>query len=205
MEILTEVGKDEVRELSELLFPISSEKSEEHAEALYRRFKTLERIICADFGDLSELVGERCATHIKLLARISSRRKTERFKFGKMHTKAEIADYLKGLFLGLSVENLYVISLDAEGSVVSCDLVAVGTVNAAGVIPRQLVETAIKNNAESVILAHNHPGGNTTPSNEDTSLTMSLSKVLSKAGIKLAGHFIISGNSHCLIDIVMDV
>lgn len=204
MEFRTELGTDAVTELADLLRPVSSDKSQDHAEGLYRRFKTLERIICADFDDLREIVGERAATHIKLLARITARRRTENFKFGKRHTKAEIAEYLKGVFLGLSLENLYAVCLDSEGCVISCDLVAVGTVNAAGVIPRQLVEIAIKNNADSVILAHNHPGGNATPSNEDTSLTMSLTKVLSKAGIKLAGHFIISGNSHCLIDIVME-
>ena len=69
-----------------------------------------------------------------------------------------------------------------------------GTVSEAVAFPRKIVEGALKNNATSVILAHNHPGGIAEPSGNDNRLTDAVRKALLTIDISLQEHVIISDN-----------
>ena len=129
--------------------------------------------------------------YIKLLFAIASRRYTDSFKLGVSHTEGEIREYLKALFFGLSVETVYILSLDREGRVVSSDKISEGTVNASGVLPRGILERARKYGAMKIILAHNHPGGEAQPSEEDSDTMTAISQLLAISDIELCRGYIV--------------
>lgn len=163
------------------------------AEALFKKYRTVENIFTASCRELSIIVDEKTALYIKLLAFVTARRRTDKLVFGKAHNSAEIAEYFKAMFLGESVEKIYIISLDSRDRVVSCDLLGEGTVNASEILPRKAIEAATEASAASVIIAHNHPFGNTNASSDDVNLTKALSTLFTSCGIELKEHFIIAG------------
>ncbi len=185
-------------EIAELLRPILKEKADFCEERLLTRYQSLEGIFSASPDELAELVGSRAAAGINLLARITSRRLTEGFEFGKRHTDCELIDYLKALFIGLSEEHLYLISIGDNQAILSVDLISVGTVNSAAVIPRNIIEMALKRHAKSIMIVHNHPGGKAEPSSEDNGVASTLADVSAKAGIHFSGHIVIAGNKYMM-------
>lgn len=163
------------------------------AKNLLGKYGTIENSLTASVEELSVLVGERSAAYLKLLAYVTSRRATDRFAFGKKHSTAELAEYLKALFLGESVEKTYLISFDGSERIIGCDLLGEGTVNASEVMPRKAIEAAVRASAVSVSIAHNHPFGTTEPSNDDINITQSFAALFESCEIELRDHFIVAG------------
>lgn len=179
--------------LSHLISFASANNAEETARLLLDKFSLIEDTINTDVGVLLELVGEKTAVLLKLSAYVTSRRVTDGFAFMKKHTSAEIAEYCKAIYVGSSVESVYLICFDSTRRVVACELVGEGTVNASEVIPRRLLEAALRHSASSVILVHNHPFGTTNPSQADVNLTMSLGDLFRSVGVEFIDHLIVSG------------
>lgn len=167
---------------------------------LLDRYRTVEGSLTASVRELSSLVGERVALYLKLLAYVTSRRVTDGFAFGKKHSEAEIADYLKGLFLGESVEKIYLITCDSRERITGCELLGEGTVNASEVMPRKAIEAATAASASSVYIAHNHPFGRTEPSADDVNMSGVLSSLFATCEITLRGHFVVAGQDCDMID-----
>ena len=157
------------------------------------RYRTIENSLDADADSLSRIAGESCAMFIKLLGYLSSRRKTDSFAMKCVHTPAEIAEYFKALFIGLSVENVYVMCIDSSGRVVSVERVSEGIVNSAEILPRRIVEIALKYSCAKVVLAHNHPFGRPEPSDDDLGMTRDIYELLRAVGIELSHHIIVAG------------
>jgi DNA repair protein RadC len=91
-------------------------------------------------------------------------------------------------------EVFYVLCLDSRCRVVYPALVGEGTVKDALVHPRHVVEAATRHRAASVMLAHNHPGGEARPSRQDRNLTRLLVQALGPLDINVLDHIIIEGN-----------
>ena len=72
----------------------------------------------------------------------------------------------------------------------------VGTINAVMISPRDIVAKALENNASGIIMAHNHPSGDTTPSKADIEMTRQVARALKSVCIKLEDHLIISPTGH---------
>lgn len=164
------------------------------AEELINRFHTFSGVLCAEPYQLERLVGERAAMLLKLTAAISSRRVTDGFAFGKRYTEARIKELLVALFRGLSLETLYMLSFDGADRLIGCEFVSEGTVNAASVLPRQLLDRAVKNRAASIAIAHNHPNGISVPSSDDLDFTKSVKMMLSNADIAFKAHYTVAGS-----------
>jgi DNA repair protein RadC len=94
----------------------------------------------------------------------------------------------------LAQEVFVVITLNAKNRVIQKHLVSIGTVNSALVHPRECYRTAILDGASALILAHNHPSGDPTPSSEDIKITRQLISAGEVMGIKVLDHVII-GNT----------
>ena len=163
------------------------------ADRLLARYMTLENIFTASQKELTFTVDERTALYLKLLAFITSRRRTDMFTFGKKHSRTEIAEYLKALYLGESVEKIYMLTFDSKDRVTGCELLASGTVNSSEVLPRRAIEVAISASASAVSLAHNHPFGTTKPSSDDLNLTQVFSSIFTSCEIGFRDHFIVAG------------
>lgn len=177
----------------------SEQKAQTWADMLIKRYKTIENVISASARELAQLTDERCASYLKLLAYITSRRSTDRFMPGAVYSKAAIADYLKALYLGESVEKIYLIAFDQRGRFLGCELIGEGTVGASEVMPRKAVDTALILKASSVSVAHNHPLGTTRPSNDDIAVTKLFEGLFADCDIRFCDHYIVAGQ---LCDII---
>ena len=181
------------REYFEKLVGYSSTKNPDAAGILLEKYKTIENVLTAPVRELSNLVGEKAAAYLKLLGDVTSRRKTDEFTFGKKHSTAEIAEYLKAVFLGESVEKTYILTYDPQDRITGCEILGEGTVNGSEILPRKAIEAAISRSASSVSIAHNHPFGTTNPSVDDINITQLFGSLFNSCDITLREHFVIAG------------
>ncbi len=111
-----------------------------------------------------------------------------------LKTSEEAMAYAIPLMAGRADEVFYVVSLDAACRVMHAALLAHGTVAEVRLHPRQVVETALRSRASSVLFIHNHPAGTARPSTDDLRLTETLVKVLQPLSIKVLDHIIVAGD-----------
>ena len=95
----------------------------------------------------------------------------------------------------LDREQFIIACLNTKNEPINITVVSVGSLNKAIVHPREVFKTAILSNAASVMAFHNHPSGDTTPSDQDIQLTHRLVEAGELLGIKLLDHLIIGGGS----------
>ena len=109
---------------------------------------------------------------------------------------AEDVAALMGSVLGdLDKEVVCVINLKADGTPINCNFASMGTVSRSLACPRELFKSSILSNAAMMMLAHNHPSGNLTPSKEDINLTGHMIVLCDMMGIPLVDHVIVGGDS----------
>ena len=104
-------------------------------------------------------------------------------------------EMIKEQLEGLDREQFIIACLNTKNEPTNISVVSVGTVNKAIVHPREVFKTAILSNAASVMAFHNHPSGDTTPSDQDIQLTHRLVEAGELLGIKLLDHLIIGDGS----------
>ncbi len=100
------------------------------------------------------------------------------------HETADIRTWTKEAFV--------VFCLGTDLSVISREIISIGTLNSCIIHPREIFRTAITRNANSIIVAHNHPSGNLTPSKEDLDITKQLKNAGEILNILLLDHVIVS-------------
>ncbi len=95
----------------------------------------------------------------------------------------------------LAKEHFRCLVLDVKNQILTNELVSIGTLNASLVHPREVFRPAISRAGAGVILAHNHPSGDPTPSREDLGLTKRLAECGNLLGIEVLDHIIIGDNT----------
>lgn len=100
-------------------------------------------------------------------------------------------EMIKEQLEGLDREQFIIACLNTKNEPTNITVVSVGTLNKAIVHPREVFKTAILSNASSIMAFHNHPSGDTTPSQHDIELTQRLYEAGNLLGIKLVDHLII--------------
>lgn len=184
------------------LFSHTSKNSVELIERISSKYRTVEGAMTASVSELVGMENENFACFVKLLAYVSSRRVSDKFlREKKRPSQADISSYLKALYLGQSVETAYLLCFDDSGLFLGGAIISEGTVNSTEILPRRALEEAIERSATRVILAHNHPFGNTEASADDVKLTSVMNEVFCACGIKLDGHYIVAGQSCGIISI----
>jgi len=114
----------------------------------------------------------------------------------KINSSQKAADYLIPLISGRDTEAFLILFLDNQNNVLSHKIVAEGTINEAAVYPREVMKAAIRRNASSIMLAHNHPGGSKKPSQGDIQVTKRLKEAAETLDIKIIDHLIIAGGEY---------
>ena len=110
-------------------------------------------------------------------------------------TSPSVAANLMEAFLdGLDREELIVIALDTKNQPTTINVCSRGSLNSSIVHPREVFKTAILGNAASIVIGHNHPSGDTTPSNEDLNITKRLIDAGKILGINLIDHIIVGSD-----------
>ena len=107
---------------------------------------------------------------------------------------AQCGRYLLSCYFQEREEVVYLLCLDAKCKLLDCSLIHRGSVNSASVSVRKIVEQALRCNATSVVLSHNHVSGVALPSQEDLSTTQQLKTALDAVGITLTDHIIVAGD-----------
>ncbi len=139
---------------------------------------------------------------LKILSFIElSKRRNKKLNKGydkeKIITSAkEIYNMLSDEMKSYKKEVLKIVLLDTKNKVIDIKDVSIGTLNASLIHPREVFKEAIKASAFSLILVHNHPSGNSEPSNEDLEVTEKLSRLGEELGIKLLDHVIIGKDKY---------
>ena len=109
---------------------------------------------------------------------------------------SDIGAFLLPKFVGRTNEALMMVSIDNKNKIISCSVVAEGTVDSAKVSRRKIMEEAMKVKATRVILAHNHPCGVAVPSSEDVVMTKEIGRLFAQVGIELVDHIIVANDDY---------
>lgn len=104
-------------------------------------------------------------------------------------------DFMKSEIGYLQNEHFLVVCLNTKNVIIDYKIMFIGTVDMAVVHPRDIFKFAIKNNATSIICAHNHPSSDVTPSAQDLKITKVIKEAGDLVGIQLIDHLIVTSNS----------
>ena len=139
-----------------------------------------------------EGVGEGTALLLRLVNEIARRARATAIARKPLSNLRDLFSYCTELLLGERSEQFFAILLDARFNLIRAVRLAVGIPDSVTVYPRLIAEHALKAGAAKVVMAHNHPAGNCSPSPEDLKTTESVSAALAALGIELAEHIIVS-------------
>lgn len=189
-------GFDDHQVLELLLFyAIPQRDTNTVAHNLINRFGSFADVLEASAEELSEVdyVGENAVTLLKMVTALNRRYEMSCAKRKKqLSSIEECGAYLLPRFYALQRETVFLLCLDAKCEVLSCEKVGEGSVNSAGVSTRTIVEKALKANAVSAVLAHNHPGGLAIPSREDIVTTRRVAAALDAVNVQLVDHIVVA-------------
>lgn len=114
----------------------------------------------------------------------------------KICSSNDVFELLTHEFKFLRKEYFVCLFLNTKNKVICKEVISIGSLNATIVHPREVFHAAIKHCSASIICAHNHPSGDSTPSPEDVNLTKRLVKAGETIGIEILDHVIIGNNSY---------
>lgn len=135
---------------------------------------------------------EQRAKSIKIVSLKMVRESSLRSQYGKISTPDDVKMMIMELIGNNDREHFGIICIDTKNIPTHINIVSVGTLNSSMVHPREVFKAAILSNSASVILFHNHPSGNTSPSKTDVDITERLVEVGRIIGIEVIDHVIVS-------------
>lgn len=115
----------------------------------------------------------------------------------KVSCAASAATLLQNYLRGADRETLVAVLLDSKNGVIGIHTVSVGDVGSSIAHPREIFKAAVIAGAVSIILGHNHPSGDPTPSREDVAVTKRIKEAGDILGIELCDHIIIGDETYC--------
>lgn len=164
----------------------------ELAADLLGHFGTVQRLAEASLEELKEVKGIGEAKAIQLKAGFGLVSRIERQSQGALlDTPEKIYELIRSDLAGQSVEVLMVLLRDVRRCYVHREVIAKGTLTELSVHPREIFHVAIRYRAHSLIVAHNHPSGDPSPSIRDREMTQLLVAASRVVGIELSDHLIV--------------
>jgi DNA repair protein RadC len=169
------------------------------AKMLLKKFGSFGEVVAAPAARLKEVefVGDSAVTELKIVeaaARLLSKETMrKRLTLGAF---AQVLDYCRGAMAFLDTEEFRVIFLDKKNGLLADEVQGRGTVDHTPVYPREIIRRALELNASAVILVHNHPSGDPTPSSADIVMTQNIASLAKPLGINVHDHLIIGRNGH---------
>ena len=188
-------------EIIELLLSLGTPRKDckQQAKEAIKRFKTLRGVLEAPPEELRQIdgIGPHSAFGNKLVQEVAREFLKEKIIEQPIYKSAqEIFDYLYHSMRDLKKEVFKVVFLNSQNQIIDTEDLFEGTINSSAVSPREVIESAIKNNAASLIFVHNHPSGNPAPSQSDQELTKDLVYAGSIMRIRVLDHVIIGNNTY---------
>ena len=204
-------GLEDYEVLELLLFYVIPRKDTKAiAKELIKKFKNLANVLKADTLELKTIdgLGDATITFLKMIGALPARiykdelKNKKLFKENNSENKYKITDkeflltFLRNKIGYKNVEKFYVIYLSSSNEVLAFEESSSGTLDRSSIYPREIYKRVIMENAKSIIIAHNHPSGNTCPSKCDIDITNEIAKGLKNFGALLLEHIIITRDSY---------
>lgn len=173
---------------------IAGESVSVTAQKLLSQFGSLQKLAEAGIAELSSVkgIGPAKATQIKAVFEIGRRLATQTlpYKSKELTDPKKVYQLIKSKLKDYHKEHFFIIPINTRNF--SIAEISVGSLNASIVHPREVFSEAIKNKAASVIFAHNHPSGDTEPSEDDLTITKRLVEAGKILDIEVADHIIVA-------------
>lgn len=170
------------------------------AEQLLATHGSLSGIASASLNDLQQLKGMGLAKACQLHACVEIARRIHSQQASKEQVKITDPQTIHRLITNhitdFHKEHYIVVSLDARSRLLGVDTISIGILDAALVHPRETFATAIQRHAAKVIVSHNHPSGDSNPSDDDIVVTKRLVTAGKILGIAVIDHVIVTQNSY---------
>ncbi|MEW6269896.1 MAG: DNA repair protein RadC [Thermodesulfobacteriota bacterium] len=169
------------------------------AQRLRARYPRLADLAAASPQELAAVDGIGPARAAALCAAIALGRRADHPELSagdRVGGSEDVFRHFRGRLSGLAQERFYVVMLDGKGRMKRELRVSEGTLTASLVHPREVFRAAIRESAAALILVHNHPSGDPTPSPEDVSLTSRLRAAGELVGVKVLDHVIVGNGRY---------
>jgi DNA repair protein RadC len=160
-------------------------------------FYTLESLSECSLKELRDIdgIGFAKACQIKALFEFNKRHNQSKNKKNKISCAEDVFNLMHERLKDEKQEHFYIIMLDTKNNIIQNPvLITKGILDASIVHPREIFKPAIKNSASKIILVHNHPSGDPTPSREDIEITHKLISFGDELGIKVLDSIVIGRN-----------
>ena len=169
------------------------------AKDLIEKFKTFSGVINAKEKELEQIkgIGKATTTIFKIInASILRVLNNELTKNPVISNGNELINYYK-INIGLKdIEEFHILYLDSKCKLIKDETHSTGSINSSSVYPREILKGIIEAGANSIILLHNHPSGDPTPSESDIAITQKIKYAINSIDVILNDHLIISKNNY---------
>lgn len=162
------------------------------------QFGSLRALFGANLKDFTQVHGLGSAKYAQLQAvlELAKRSISEELETNSsLSSPQAVKQYLQLQIGNKQYESFVVLFLDVKNRLITTQELFRGSLSHASVYPREVVKSALAQNAASIILAHNHPSGSPEPSQADLSLTQTLKSALALVDIRVLDHFIVANNT----------
>ncbi len=164
---------------------------------LLQRFGGLLGLYQASFDQICQVHGMGMAKAAQIQAALELGKrylKSQRGDRPAIHSPKDAADQVMYQMSGFIQENLWVLLLDTRNRLIDIDKLYQGSLNSSTVRVAEVFRKAMQSNAAAIIVTHNHPSGDPTPSPEDIALTKTLVETGKMLDIQVLDHLVIGGN-----------
>src|SRR6185295_4409660 len=169
------------------------------ARALLARFGSFAEVISAPRARLLEVpgVGEAIANHLKIVEAAAHRlAKTKVMGRAALSSWPALLDYCTAAMARAEKEEFRVLFLDRKNCLIADEVQNRGTVDHTPVYPREIVKRALELTASAIILVHNHPSGDPTPSKADIQMTREIVAAAKPLSIAVHDHLVVGRGGH---------
>jgi DNA repair protein radc len=169
------------------------------AKTLIKEFKCFAGVIYASPTELRRIkgIGPAALASIRAVQVAAEVLLHEPLKAGPVHTSlSHVLEYLKVTMQNLKYEQLRILFLDKRNQLIADEVQQTGTIDHTPVYPREVVKRALELGASGLILVHNHPTGDPTPSQADVRVTQDIQDAAIKLGVLVHDHIIIGKGTH---------
>jgi DNA repair protein RadC len=166
------------------------------ARALLQTFGSVPEVVGAAAADLARVAGGHAAVRLKLAQDLAGRMLARPLKVrAVIGSSSSLQAYLRTVMTGAPREQFRVLFLDRKNRLIADEVMGQGTVDHAPVYPREVVRRALEWHASAVVLAHNHPSGDPTPSPADVEMTREVIAAGRVLRLAVHDHVIVGGQS----------
>jgi len=169
------------------------------AKALLARFGTLADLLGADIKLLRQVegCGEAVALELKIIAALQGRVARSSLRNRDVFSSWDkLIDYCQSVMAHETREQFRILFLDKKNGLIADEIQNRGTVDHTPVYPREVIRRALELASSNIILVHNHPSGNSEPSEQDVVMTAKLVDIAKGLNIKILDHLIIGRNGY---------